>query len=206
MKLIAKILAVLSLAAFSHFPAAAETGPERDGTGLLVGGGPAYVIVNDRCKQLKDPGEKCDDTGIGLQVFANYRMHKNFGVEGGYIWATGYDVEVPLSGGGRGSSDATTSAFYLAGEVAHSFTNGVGIFAKAGVNFWEFKGDCSFCVGPTSYDGTDPLFGVGLEYRNTPVSPLKIRMEWLRLFQKENDTGVQNHDNDVLSLTAGYIF
>ena len=195
---IAKILAVLSLAAFAHFPAAAQTGPERDGTGFHIGAGPAYVSISDWCDIPEDPGDSCDDTAIGLKVFGNYRVHKNFGVEGGWLWANGFDYNYP----GFISGDATSSAFYVAGEAGHTFKSGVGVFAKAGVNFWDVELDCGAgCSG--DIDGTDPLFGLVAEYRNTPVSPLKVRAEWMRLLQEEDGS---DNDTDVFSFTAGYIF
>ena len=193
---IAKILAVLSLAAFSYFPAVAETGPERDGTGLLVGIGPAFVTIDNYCRP-SSTSHSCDDSDIGFKLFANYRATKHFGIEGGWIWAEGFDFSGVTNSGTPYSEDATASSFYAAAEAVHTFKSGFGVFAKAGVNFWDYEdsqGD--------SADGTDPLFGVGVEYRNTPVSPLKMRAEWLRLLQDD----VIDYDTDIISLSAGYIF
>ena len=192
---IAKILAVLSLAAFAHFSVAAETGPERDR--FHVGIGPAYVILQDRCDGWNEPGDTCEDSEIGLKAFANYRAHKNFGVEGGWIWAKGFDASF-FNGSITESFDTSANTFYLAGEAAYPFENGFSVFLKGGLSFWDY--DIS---GGEDSDGTDPLFGIGAEYRNTPISPLKFRAEWLRQLQ---DVDGQDLDADVISLTGGYIF
>ena len=190
-----KFTAILSVAAFAHIPAAAEAGKDR--VGLHVGAGPALVKIHDYCNGISAAGVSCDDSAIGLKVFGNYRFTENFGVEGGYMWAEGFDIK-----GQGGSVETTASAFYIAGEAAYAFEGGFGIFAKAGVNFWEYEVDDS-PFGPLDTDGTDPLFGVGAEYRHTPTSPLKFRAEWLRLLQEDEGA---DYDTDVISLTAGYTF
>ena len=193
-----KFTAILSVAAFAHIPAAAEAGKDR--MGLHVGAGPAFVKIGNYCNEASAAGASCDDSAIGLKVFGNYRFTENFGVEGGYMWAEGFDVK-----GQGGGWETTASAFYIAGEAAYAFEGGFGIFAKAGVNFWEYEVDANTVIGSFSgdTDGTDPLFGVGAEYRHTPTSPLKFRAEWLRLLQEDEGA---DYDTDVISLTAGYTF
>ena len=211
-----KFTAILSLAAFARMPAAAEMGT--DEMGLHVGMGPTFVKIGDYCDGAAAQRISCDDSAIGFKVFGNYRLSENFGVEGGYMRARGFDVILPDTDS-MGNPityyhianintpsfdpvyDSTASAFYIAGEAAHAFEGGFRVFAKAGLNFW--KHDVHFSTGSRHKDGTDPLFGAGAEYRRTPTSPFKFRAEWLRLRQK--DSGV-DRDTDVTSLSAGYSF
>ena len=197
---IAKLLAVLSLAAFAHFPAVAQEG--KHSTGVNIGGGPAFVKIHDLCWWVNQPGESCDDTAIGFKLFGNYRFTENFGMEASWLWAEGFDYSYPsfdsqgnpIAAGG----DIAAVAFTFAGEAVYPFENGFSIFAKSGVNFWDYEDSEG-----QSDDGTDPLFGVGAEYRHSPIAPFKVRAEWVRLLQEGE---VRDYDTDVFSLTAGYVF
>ena len=210
-----KFTAILSLAAFARMPAAAEAGT--DEMGFHFGAGPAFVKVGDYCEGASAARASCDDSAIGFKVFGNYRFTETFGVEGGYMRARGFDVILPETDD-MGNPvtyyinnintlpigpvyDSTASAFYIAGEAAHALEGGFRVFAKAGLNFW--KHEAHFSTGSDHTDGTDPLFGAGVEYRRAPTSPFKFRAEWLRLLQE--DSG-RDRDTDVISLSAGYSF
>ncbi|MBI4161072.1 MAG: outer membrane beta-barrel protein [Acidobacteria bacterium] len=140
-----------------------------------------------------------DDSGTGWKIFGGYQFAKHFGVEGGFVDLdkTSFD----------GTSDGTGS-LYSAGTVTSTseanglFAAAVGIlpvvknfsvFGKAGLMNWDGDTTLSDSSGTLagSDDGSDPMFGVGVEFRRGTM--VSLRAEW------EQFSDILGTDVDLIS-------
>ena len=158
-----------------------------NGNGWYIGGGTGTTSADVAVADFDDGGitsGDVDDGGVGFKLFGGYKFHKHFAVEGGYA-----DLdEVAFAG----TSDGT-GGLYAAGpvtslsEVDGLFVTAVGIlpvaakvslFGKAGLMNWDGDftlADSSGTLVAGSDDGSDPLFGVGVEI--IPMEQFHIRAE-----------------------------
>ena len=105
-----------------------------------------------------------DDEDIGFQVFGGYQFHPNFGVEAAYTDFGDVDVA------GVASLDADTWSLVAVGTLP--FTDNFSGYAKAGFHSWD--ADLSAPgIGRASDDGTDPTYGLGLQYRFSDAFALR---------------------------------
>ena len=99
-----------------------------------------------------------DEEDTGFQVFGGYQMHPNWAVELAY---TDFgEVEER----GLASAEADTVSLTAVGTLP--FTEKFSGYAKAGFHSWDADLRASG-IGRLSDDGTDPTYGLGLQYRFT---------------------------------------
>ena len=98
--------------------------------------------------------------GLGGYQFTPY-----FGLEGAFTNFGEVDVT-----GGVGELDAETFSLVAVGTVP--FTDRFSAYAKAGFHRWDAEADLPG-VGRADDDGTDPTYGLGLQYRFTDTVALR---------------------------------
>ena len=98
-----------------------------------------------------------DDEDVGYQVFGGYQFNPYFGVEAAY---TDFG-EVDLTGN-VGNLEADTWSLVAVGTLP--FTDKFSGYAKAGFHSWDAEVSAPE-IGRANDDGTDPTYGLGLQYR-----------------------------------------
>ncbi|NLW96685.1 outer membrane beta-barrel protein [Luteimonas wenzhouensis] len=153
-KLLATTLAAVLLggASFAH----------AQDTGWYAGLGVGQSLVDER---------GYDDEDTAFSAFGGYQFHRNFALEAGY---TDHGKLKP-DGAGQ-NLDATSASLAAVGIVP--FTDRFSGYAKAGIQRWDLKRTLPDLTGTGKGDGTDPLYGLGLQYRFTDA--VALRGEYVR--------------------------
>jgi len=97
-------------------------------------------------------------------VFGGYQFHPNFGVEAAYTDFGDVDVA------GVASLEADTWSLVAVGTLP--FTDNFSGYAKAGFHSWDADASAPG-IGRASDDGTDPTYGLGLQYRFSDAFALR---------------------------------
>lgn len=98
-----------------------------------------------------------DDEDFGYQAFAGYQFTPYFGLEGAYT-----DFGEVGPSGGIGRFEADTWSLSAVGTLP--FTDRFSGYLKAGIHGWDAEANLPG-IGRASDDGTDPTYGLGLQYR-----------------------------------------
>ena len=152
----------LALGALSFGAQAAEP------TGFYAGAGVGQSIVDEWF---------ADDEDTGYQVFGGYQFTPYFGLEAAYTDFGDVDAT-----GGAGRLEADTLSLTAVGTVP--FTDRFSAYAKAGFHSWDAELSAPG-VGRVDDDGTDPTYGLGLQYRfNDTVA---LRGEYSRFEMEDAD-------------------
>ena len=131
-------------------------------TGWYAGVGAGQARVDER---------GYDDEDTAFSVFGGYQFHRNFALEAGY---TDHGELKPDVAG----PDLEVSSVSLAAVGILPFTDRFSGYAKAGVQRWDLDRALPGLTGTGKDDGTDPLYGLGLQYRfNDTVA---LRGEYIR--------------------------
>lgn len=140
-------------------------------------------------QSLVDEGSY-DDEDTAFSVFGGYQFNRWFGLEGGYA-----DLgKLESSGVGR---DLEASSVYLTAVGTVPFTEKFSGYAKAGFQRWDLDTALPGVTGTTDDNGTDPIYGVGLQYRfNDKVA---LRGEYSRF-------EIEDADVDLAQLQVRYDF
>jgi hypothetical protein len=156
---------------------------------------------------LSNPGAALpfDDSTSGYKLIAGWRPLDKFGVEASYIDhgnATAPSgivciqfITVPCP-----ASTSLTAKTMSAFAVGYLDLPLVDLFAKVGVNSWQFDGHSTGGFLPVfrvNESGTDLAFGAGVQVR---FSSLGARLEYERF------NIVQNESLDTISLSLTYTF
>lgn len=140
-------------------------------------------------QSLVDEGSY-DDEDTAFSVFGGYQFNRWFGLEGGYA-----DLgKLESNGPGR---DLEASAVYLTAVGSVPFTEKFSGYAKAGFQRWDLDTALPGVTGTTDDHGTDPTYGVGLQYRFT--DNVALRGEYSRF-------EVEDADLDLAQLQVRYDF
>src|SRR5690606_4046618 len=131
-------------------------------TGFYAGVGAGQALVDERAY---------DDEDTAFPVFGGYQFHRNFAPEVGY---TDFGSLEPR---GTGTDLELTSAYVTAVGIL-PFTDKFSGYAKAGFQAWELDRAIPGLTGTAKDDGTDPLYGVGLQYRFNDL--FALRGEYIR--------------------------
>ncbi|TWG92827.1 OOP family OmpA-OmpF porin [Luteimonas sp. J16] len=131
-------------------------------TGWYAGVGAGQALVDER---------GYDDEDAAFSVFGGYQFHRNFALELGY---TDFGKLEPRGEG----ANLEASSVSLAAVGILPFTEKFSGYAKAGLQRWDIDGSLPGLTGTTSGDGTDPLYGLGLQYRFTDA--VALRGEYVR--------------------------
>lgn len=153
--------------------------------GPYIGAGIAHVTVRDYCEGIAG---SCEESEIGFKIFGGVRPSENFGLEAGYIRAEGFDVNVQ-SQGTTLPVDSVIQTFYLAGVGAFPIGEVFAVTGKAGFHFWDQEISVpvsgSAVNVAVNVDGTEPMFGIGAEFR--PDDNVILQAEWIRLLGEDVD-------------------
>lgn len=160
--LLAGTVLAAALGALSFGASAAEP------VGFYAGAGVGQSMVDEYF---------ADDEDTGYQVFGGYQFNPYFGLEAAYTDFGDIDAA-----GGIGRLEADT--FSLAAVGTLPFTDRFSGYAKAGFHSWdaELRGTG---LGRVDDDGTDPTYGLGLQYRFT--DNVALRGEYSRFEMDDVD-------------------
>lgn len=138
-------------------------------TGLYAGVGAGQALVDERAY---------DDEDTAFSVFGGYQFHRNFALEAGY---TDFGKLEPR---GEGSNLELASASLTAVGIL-PFTEKFSGYAKAGFQRWDLDRAIPGLTGTAKDDGTDPVYGLGLQYRFNDL--VALRGEYTRSEVEELD-------------------
>lgn len=128
---------------------------EDNGFYLGAGAGQAYV----------DDGI-FDDEDTAYSGFVGYQFNRHFALEGGY--ADFGEIEPDVLG-----SKLEASSTYLTAVGIVPFTDRFSGYAKAGIGRWDLDTELPGLIGNNDDNGTDPTYGVGLQYRFNDLVALR---------------------------------
>lgn len=117
-------------------------------TGFYAGAGVGQAMVDESF---------VDDEDVGYQVFGGYQFNSYFGVEAAYTDFGAVDLS-----GNVGKLEADTWSLVAVGTLP--FTDKFSGYAKAGFHSWDAEVSAPG-IGRADDDGTDPTYGLGLQYR-----------------------------------------
>lgn len=146
MKKTALFAAILSVA-LSGVASAAQAAENDRGFYAGVGAGSSFVDERNY-----------DDEDLAYSVFGGYQFNRYFSLEAGYA-----DFgELAPRGEGR---DLEATSAYLAAVGNVPITERFSAYAKAGVQYWDLDAALPGLTGTRDASGTDPVYGVGVQYR-----------------------------------------
>lgn len=153
----------LALGALSFGAQAAEP------TGFYAGVGAGQSMIDE---------DIADDEDTAFQAFGGYQFTPYFGLEAAYTDFGGVDLRA-----GPGELEADTVSLVAVGTLP--FTEKFSGYAKAGFHSWDAEANVPG-VGGVDDDGTDPTYGLGLQYRFT--DRVALRGEYSRFEMEDVDT------------------
>lgn len=190
----AAALIATTATAQSHMGSASE--------GPYLGAGVGHAeIDNDTLNDLDRWGYSTDDSDTAYKLFAGYQFNPHFAVEAGYVDFGEFTASSRYESGAL-EVDGFTAA--LVGKLP--IQSGFGVYAKLGMIAWDsdinvqsnLSGSAVNISG--SEDGTDPFYGVGLEY---VIDHIIMRAELERY--DISDSG-EDFETDMMSASLGYRF
>ena len=99
-----------------------------------------------------------DDEDTAFSVFGGYQFNRYFGLEAGYA---DFGKLEPRGTG----AELEANSVYLTAVGTVPFTDKFSGYAKAGFQRWDLDTSIPSVVGNDDDSGTDPTYGVGLQYR-----------------------------------------
>lgn len=143
----------------------------------------------DVCDDLIGLGlASCDDDDSGIKVYAGKNVTQNFGVEVGWV-----DLGEIAGSGPGGTATVGVDGFQVAALGMLPVNPRISLFVKGGLYLWDLS--ASGPGGSLSDDGTDIMYGLGLNWNL--ARRLDLRVEWEQ-FDIDGD--------DVSLLSAGVAF
>lgn len=119
--------------------------------------------------QVDDIAENIDLDDTGYKLIAGFRPLDIFSVELNYM---DLGSDETLSSTFTGDVEATAIAGFGVLYLALPF---VDLYGKAGLAYWETKGDSTLAVGDLKDDGTEFAYGAGVQAR---FGSLAARLEY----------------------------
>ena len=119
-----------------------------------------------------------DDEDTAFSVFGGYQFNKYFGLEAGYADFGKIEPQ------GLGPALEADTA-YLTAVGTLPITDSFSAYAKAGFHNWNLDADLPGVTGNTDDSGTDPTYGVGVQYRFT--DNVALRGEYSRFEVEDAD-------------------
>lgn len=172
---------MLSTALLAVLAGASAFGAQAADKGFYAGAGVGQSYVDER---------DYDDEDTAFSVFGGYQFNRYFGLEAGYA---DFGKLEP-----RGtSSELEASSVYLTAVGTVPFTDNFSAYAKAGFQRWDVDTAIPSIIGNDDDSGTDPTYGLGLQYRFT--DHLALRGEYSRF-------EVEDTDLDLAQLQVRYDF
>lgn len=156
--LLAAALGTLSISAHAANP-----------TGFYAGAGVGQSMVDEYF---------IDDEDTAFQVFGGYQFNPYFGLEAAYSDFGDIDLR-----SGAAGFKADTLSLVAVGTLP--FTDNFSGYAKAGVHDWDTDYSGPSSLRPGGADGTDPTYGLGLQYRFSDT--IALRGEYSRFEMDDVD-------------------
>ncbi|WP_202840886.1 outer membrane beta-barrel protein [Luteimonas saliphila] len=160
---------------------AASFGAQAQDPGFYAGAGAGQALVDERAY---------DDEDTAFSVFGGYQFHRNFALEAGY---TDFGQLSP----GAAGADLELSSAYLTAVGILPFTENFSGYVKGGIQRWELDTAIPGLTGTGKDDGSDPVYGVGVQYRFNDL--LSLRGEVTR-------TEVEDIDVDAAQVQVRFDF
>ncbi|WP_111265453.1 outer membrane beta-barrel protein [Marilutibacter maris] len=162
--LLATLAAALGLALAA--PAAQAADNQR---GFYAGAGVGQSLVDEG---------RYDDEDTAFSAFGGYQFNRYFALEAGY--ADFGELESRDVGG-----DLEASSGYLVAVGSVPFGANLSGYAKAGLHRWDLDSALPAVIGGRDDSGTDPTYGIGLQYRFN--DSLALRGEYSRFEIEDAD-------------------
>lgn len=119
-----------------------------------------------------------DDEDTAFSAFGGYQFNRHFAIEAGYADFGKIEPEALLG------SDLEGSSAFLTAVASVPFTDNFSGYAKAGVHRWDVDSELPV-LGSREDTGTDPTYGLGLQYRFT--DNVALRGEYSRFEVEDTD-------------------
>lgn len=160
---------MLSRALIAVLAGAAAFGAQAADKGFYAGAGVGQSFVDEG---------NYDDEDTAFSVFGGYQFNRYFGLEAGYA-----DFgKLEPRGNGR---DLEASSVYLTAVGTVPITDKFSAYGKAGFQRWDLDAAIPSVVGNSDDSGTDPTYGVGVQYRFT--DHIALRGEYSRFEIEDTD-------------------
>ena len=143
--------------------------------GLAFGASLGLVNIKD-----SEPGFDFDASDTGAKLFATYTASSYLGIEAGYIdFGSPDDIVAGLPG----EIDASGWNLYGVGNLPLS--DGVDLFAKAGIVSWEADSIIDGVLVDTS-DGNDLALGLGARWNASSPFGLRAEIDWFDIDEADS--------------------
>ncbi|MBF6023129.1 outer membrane beta-barrel protein [Lysobacter niastensis] len=131
-----------------------------------------------------------DDEDTAFSVFGGYQFNRYFGLEAGYA-----DFgKIEPQGAGRALE---ADSAYLTAVGTLPITEKFSAYAKAGFHAWNLDDAIPGLTGTNDDSGTDPTYGVGVQYRLT--DQVALRGEYSRF-------EIEDLDQDLAQVQVRFDF
>ncbi|MBU8975804.1 outer membrane beta-barrel protein [Lysobacter sp. MMG2] len=172
---------LLSTALVAVIASAAAFGAQAADKGFYAGAGVGQSFVDEGAY---------DDEDTAFSVFGGYQFNRYFGLEGGYA---DFGKLEPRGAG----PELEASSVYLTAVGTLPITDKFSAYAKAGIQRWDLDTAIPSVVGNSDDSGTDPTYGLGVQYRFT--DHVALRGEYSRF-------EIEDTDLDLAQLQVRYDF
>lgn len=172
---------MLSRALIAVLAGAAAFGAQAADKGFYAGAGVGQSFVDEG---------NYDDEDTAFSVFGGYQFNRYFGLEAGYA---DFGKLEPRGNG----ADLEASSVYLTAVGTVPITDKFSAYGKAGFQRWDLDSAIPSVVGNSDDSGTDPTYGVGVQYKFT--DHVALRGEYSRF-------EVEDTDLDLAQIQVRYDF
>lgn len=160
---------------------AAAFGANAQDSGFYAGAGVGQSFVDEGVY---------DDEDTAFSVFGGYQFNRYFGLEAGY--ADFGKIEPNVAG-----PELEGDSAYFTAVGTLPITDNFSAYAKAGMHRWNVDTSLPGLTGNDDDSGTDPTYGLGLQYRFT--DKVALRGEYSRF-------EVEDADADLAQLQVRFDF
>ncbi|UNK48774.1 outer membrane beta-barrel protein [Lysobacter sp. S4-A87] len=172
---------MLSRALIAVLAGAAAFGAQAADKGFYAGAGVGQSFVDEG---------NYDDEDTAFSVFGGYQFNRYFGLEAGYA---DFGKLEPRGNG----AELEANSVYLTAVGTVPITDSFSAYAKAGFQRWDLDTAIPGVVGNDDDSGTDPTYGVGVQYRFT--DHVALRGEYSRF-------EIEDTDLDLAQIQVRYDF
>ena len=194
------------IGSFAVLAALILAAPNATAGGWYVGGSAGQTSSNVSVADVDDGGltsGEIDDSGTAFKVFAGFGWLPFMSIEGGFVdldqitFAGTSDGSGGFFAAGPVSGDFTTEGIFAAVVGKVPLPKSMALLAKVGMYNWDsditFTNTSGTVTG--SDDGTDPMYGVGIEF--TRGSFMALRAEY-EVFQDVLDRDIDLVTGNIL--------
>ncbi|HEY5803808.1 MAG TPA: outer membrane beta-barrel protein [Lysobacter sp.] len=172
---------MLSRALIAVLAGAAAFGAQAADKGFYAGAGVGQSYVDEG---------NYDDEDTAFSLFGGYQFNRYFGLEAGYA---DFGKLEPRGNG----AELEASSVYLTAVGTVPITDKFSVYGKAGFQRWDLDTAIPSVVGNTDDSGSDPTYGVGVQYAFT--DHIALRGEYSRF-------EIEDTDLDLAQIQVRYDF